>query len=100
MDVLPPHPQPSSSAATTPSAVPAPSSSATPDDRTTAFHSVDTQSDQGLGTTLLVEAYAAIWIILMGFVLLGWRKQAAIGARLDELEKAIDKSEAAKQKKD
>jgi hypothetical protein len=103
---LPPAPSATAPAAVAPASAapsavaPAPSSSATPDDRTTAFHAVDTQSDQGLGTTLLVEAYSAIWVIMMGFVLLSWRKQGALGTRLDELEKAIDKSEAAKQKKD
>jgi hypothetical protein len=81
------------------SAVPSAYGSAAPDDRSTAFHSVDASSDQGLGTTLLVESYAAIWVVLMAFVLLGWRKQAALGVRLDDLEKAIDKSEAAKEKK-
>ena len=34
----------------------------------------------------LYEAYAAIWILMMGFVLLGWRKQGALGVRIDELE--------------
>jgi hypothetical protein len=92
---------PSATASTTaaPSGSSTPSAPSAPDDRTTAFHSVDTTADQGLGTTLLVEAYSAIWIIMMGFVLLGWRKQGALNVRLDELEKAIDKSEAAKQKK-
>ena len=94
----------------TPSATAAPSASAsagppaTPDDRSTAFHAVDASGDPGtnpgLGTTLLVEAYSAIWIIMMGFVLLGWRKQGALGLRIDDLEKAIDKSAAAKEKKE
>jgi hypothetical protein len=93
-------PPASSASAAAPSTA---STAAAPDDRSTAFHAVDSSGDpsgdHGLGTTLLVEAYAAIWILMMGFVLLGWRKQGALGVRIDELEKAIDKSIAARDKK-
>jgi len=41
------------------------------------------------GGTLLVEAYAALWLILLGFLLVSWRRQGRIDARVDELEKAV-----------
>jgi hypothetical protein len=45
------------------------------------------------GSTLLVEAYAAIWLIMMAWILLLWRKQASLTARLDGLEAALDRAE-------
>lgn len=46
------------------------------------------------GGALLVEAYGALWLILFAWVYLLWRKQAALGERLDGLEKAIDRAAA------
>lgn len=46
------------------------------------------------GETLLVEAYVVLWIILMGWLFMLWRKQARIHARLDELEKVLDQAAA------
>lgn len=47
------------------------------------------------GELLLVEAYAVLWIILMGWLFMLWRKQSRIHARLDELEKVLDRAAAA-----
>jgi hypothetical protein len=44
---------------------------------------------------LLVEAYAALWIILMAWLVLVWRKQNATDARLAGLEKVIERADAA-----
>ena len=71
----------------------------TPDGRATTFQAVEGGTEQHSGTTLLVEAYAVLWVILMGWLLLMWRRQATVGARLDELEKAIDRAAAKLQKK-
>jgi len=44
----------------------------------------------------MVEAYAAIWMIIMFWLVLVWRKQATLHRRVDDLEHAIDRA-AAKQ---
>ena len=49
--------------------------------------------------TLLVEAYAAIWLVLMAWIFLLWRKQASLGERLDGLERTIDRAAAELEKK-
>lgn len=69
-----------------------------PDDRATEFKAVEGR-ERYSGSTLLVEAYAAIWLIMMMWLLLLWRKQASLNARLDGLEAAIDRAAAAQEKK-
>lgn len=71
-----------------------------PDNRATEFQPVDASSGEHYsGSTLLVEAYAAIWLILMAWLVLLWRKQASLSTRLDGLEAAIDRAAAAQEKK-
>ena len=60
------------------------------DDRSTTFQPVETGAEAHSGSTLMVEAYAVLWIILMGWIVLLWRKQSVLHARLDDLERAID----------
>lgn len=70
-----------------------------PDSRATDFRPVEgTAGERYSGSTLLVEAYAAIWLILMVWLVLLWNKQAALTSRLAGLESAIDR--AAAQQKD
>lgn len=83
---LPPGPPPSS----LPPSAPAAKSQA-PSDRATTFQAVE-GGEQHSGSVLLVEAYAAIWLFLLGFLLMQWRKQAQLHARLDELEKVVDRA--------
>ncbi len=59
--------------------------------RSTDFRAVEGSGESMSGETLLVEAYAAVWIILLGFVLVSWRRQARIDARVAELEQAISR---------
>lgn len=40
---------------------------------------------------LLVTAYVLMWAILMGFLFLTFRRQAAVDKRLGELERALPK---------
>ncbi len=82
-------------------AAPAPASSGpkTADDRSTTFQPVEGGTEQHSGTTLLVEAYAVLWVILMAWLLFQWRKQSALKARLDGLESAIDRAAAKAEKK-
>jgi CcmD family protein len=66
----------------------------TPDDRATDFRAVEgTPAEQFSGGRLLVEAYAAIWVILLAWIFLLWRKQASLAQRLDGLEAAIDRAD-------
>jgi CcmD family protein len=60
-----------------------------PEQRSTEFRAVQGGPEVASGETLLVEAYAAIWIILFGFLFLGWRRQGKIDARIDELEQSL-----------
>jgi CcmD family protein len=72
---------------------------ATPDDRATSFQAVPAnQAEQYSGGTLLVAAYAALWIVLFAWVAVVWRKQAALHERLADLEKVIDKASTARDK--
>jgi len=70
------------------------SSSGTPDGRSTTFQAVEGGGETRSGSTLLVEAYAVLWLILMTWLVLLWRKQASLNARLDGLERAIDRAAA------
>jgi hypothetical protein len=69
----------------------------TPDDRATSFQAVKGEPEHYNGATLLVTAYAALWTILILWVAMVWRKQAALTTRLDDLERVI--GEAAKKAK-
>ena len=46
------------------------------------------------GEKLLVEAYAAIWVILFAMVLLSWRRQRRLDERIASLEAAIEQGAA------
>ena len=75
------------------SGAPAPAaSSTTTDDRSTAFRPVQGGTEMQSGEKLLVEAYAAIWLILFALVLLSFRRQRRMDDRMSSLEAAIDKA--------
>ena len=64
----------------------------TPDNRSQEFVPVtggpsETSSAEGL----LFAAYVMMWAILMGFLLLTFRRQASVQRRLDELERSLSK---------
>jgi CcmD family protein len=61
----------------------------TPDDRATSFQAVKGEPEHYSGETLLVSAYAVVWVIILVWVALVWRKQAALALRLDDLERVI-----------
>ena len=65
-----------------------------PGQRTTEFRAVEGGAETMSGGTLLVEAYAALWIILFGFVVVSWRRQSRIDARVAELERAVTRGQA------
>lgn len=64
----------------------------TPESRSTEFVPVtggptETSSAEGL----LIAAYVLMWAILMGFLFLTFKRQAAVDRRLGELERALPK---------
>ena len=71
----------------------APTTTTSPDDRSGEFVAVEGGSEGASAGTLLVAAYLLMWALLLGLVLLTWRKQAKVDSRLDELERALAKSE-------
>ena len=62
------------------------------DDRNTAFRPVQGGTELQSGEKLLVEAYAAIWLILFALVLFSWRRQRGLDERMGVLSAAIDKA--------
>ena len=72
-------------------------SSSPPNDRATEFAAVDGNEHYN-GNTLMVVAYAAIWVLLMGWIYMLWRKQALLADRLEGLERSIDRAAAAAEK--
>ncbi len=70
-----------------------------PDDRSTTFQPVEGGAEQRSGSQLLVEGYAVLWILLMGWLLFQWRRQGALNARIDGLEQALDRAAAKAEKK-
>jgi hypothetical protein len=73
------------------------SASTSPDDRATSFQAVKGEPEHYSGETLLVSAYAVLWVIVLAWVALVWRKQAALALRLDDLERVI--GDAAKKRR-
>jgi CcmD family protein len=66
-------------------------------ERGTSYGAVDAaapRAEQGetvAGGTLLVAAYAVAWVVVLLFVVRTFRRQTAVAARLDELERAIQR---------
>jgi CcmD family protein len=72
----------------------------TPNDRATTFQPVQGNAgEQYSGTTLLVTAYAVLWVVLFAWIAIVWRKQSALAARLGDLERVLDRAAAADAKK-
>ena len=62
-----------------------------PEDRSTEFVAVEGGNDGTSAESLLVAAYAVMWVIVFGFVFLTFRRQGRVEARLAELESAMRK---------
>jgi CcmD family protein len=63
----------------------------TAEDRSQAFRPVEA-GELRSGEVLLVEAYAAIWAIVFVFILLSWRRQRSLDARVGALEGALERA--------
>jgi hypothetical protein len=69
-----------------------------PDDRATTFQPIPgPQAEHYSGEVLLVSAYAVLFVILVSWVALAWRKAGGMDKRLTALEGEIDKAAAADQ---
>jgi hypothetical protein len=77
-----------------------PAASASPADaRTRSFQAVEGGGEQmASGETLLIQAYVALWVILMLWLGLLWRRQSQMNGRLDALEQEIARAEASRAK--
>jgi CcmD family protein len=65
----------------------------TPSDRATTFQPVQgNAAEQYSGATLLVSAYAVLWVVLFAWIALVWRKQSALAARIGDLERVLEKA--------
>ena len=65
-----------------------------PAQRGTEFVAVEGGAEMVSGGTLLVEAYVVLWVILLGFVFISWRRQGKIDARVADLERALGRGAA------
>jgi len=68
----------------------------TPNDRATTFQPVQGEAEHYNGEVLLVSAYAIVWVLLLAWVALIWRKQSTLASRLDDLQRVLDKAAADK----
>ncbi len=76
---------PAPSAASPAASAPSSASSPTPE----GFAKVDNAPEMQSGEALLVEAYAFIWVVIFGLVLMTWLRQRGLDARMNELEASI-----------
>ncbi len=60
--------------------------------RVTSFSAGGGEQDPMRNFGFTVSAYALIWVMLIGFWLLSWRRQRALEARLGEVERSLDKA--------
>lgn len=79
----------------TPTASPAPSSSAEAPADNGTFKPVGNQRESQSGEALVVEAYAAIWLALMVFVALAWKRTRGLEEKIVGLENAVQKAHLA-----
>jgi hypothetical protein len=71
----------------------------TPEQRAQEFVPVEGGTETTSAEAMLVTAYLVMWAILLGFLLLSWRRQRAMDARIDELERALTRSDGGSEKK-
>jgi CcmD family protein len=60
-----------------------------PEDRATEFVAVQGGAEGTSAETLLVAAYLVMWAALIGFLVLTWRRQSRIEARIDALDVSL-----------
>jgi hypothetical protein len=60
-----------------------------------SFAPVTNEPQTTSGETLLVAAYAIVWVAVMLFVALAWRRTRALEEKVGALEKALERTRAA-----
>lgn len=60
-----------------------------PEDRKTEFVAVSGGRESTSAEVLLVSAYGIMWVFLMVFLVLGWRRASLLGQKLERLESAL-----------
>jgi hypothetical protein len=65
----------------------------TPEQRSQEFVPVEGGTETTSAGAMLVTAYLLMWAILIGFLLLSWRRQRRMDARIAELESALAKAD-------
>jgi uncharacterized protein HemX len=65
-----------------------------PNDRATTFQAVKGEPEHYSGEKLLVGAYSLVWVLLLAWVGLVWRKQSSMAQRLDDLERVLAEAAA------
>ncbi len=68
-----------------------------PNDRATTFQAVKGEPEHYSGEKLLIGAYALVWVILLAWVGLVWRKQGAMTQRLADLERVLAQAAATRE---
>lgn len=57
------------------------------------FRPVQGGGETTSATAMLVSAYIVLWVILFGFVLLTYRRQQALSKRIEDLGRALERSQ-------
>jgi hypothetical protein len=57
-----------------------------------SFEGGSARRESTSGEVLLVEAYAFVWLAVLGFVMLAWRRTRALEDRLTTIERALERS--------
>lgn len=71
----------------------------TTEERSTTFRPVEGGNQMQSGERLLVEAYAAFWLVLFGLIALWWLRQRKIEDRMASLEGALARARHENEKK-
>ena len=59
-----------------------------------SFAPVQNEPETTSGETLLVSAYAVVWVALMVFVVAAWRRTRSLEQKVSTLESAVAKAQA------
>ena len=61
----------------------------TPSDNPTEFMPVSGGGETSSAETLLIVAYLVMWALLMGYILMTWRRQTSLDERLEQAEREL-----------
>ena len=65
-----------------------------PTARSMEFQPVQGGQDTTSAEALLVTAYIVMWVLVFGFLAMGWRRQGRLEGRVSDLERTIDGGKA------